>query len=123
MVIEKHPTLHEGEEAMRKLMSMRQPPTAVFAASDMLAVGALAAAREKGFRVPEDVSVAGFDDIDFAAFSNPPLTTVRVPASQMGKMAVEMLLEMIEGNSGEVRQITLDTELIVRGSCRRLEKN
>jgi DNA-binding LacI/PurR family transcriptional regulator len=123
MVIEKHPTLHEGEEAMRKLMSMRQPPTAVFAASDMLAVGALAAAREKGFRVPEDVSVAGFDDIDFAAFSNPPLTTVRVPASQMGKMAVEMLVEMIEGNSGEVRQITLDTELIVRGSCRRLEKN
>ena len=123
MVIEKHPTLHEGEEAMRKLLSMRQPPTAVFAASDMLAVGALAAAREKGFRVPEDVSVAGFDDIDFAAFSNPPLTTVRVPASQMGKMAVEMLVEMIEGNSGEVRQITLDTELIVRGSCRRLEKN
>jgi len=123
MVIEKHPTLHEGEEAMRKLMSMRQPPTAVFAASDMLAVGALAAAREKGFRVPEDVSVAGFDDIDFAAFSNPPLTTVRVPASQMGKMAVEMLVEMIEGNSGEVRQITLDTELVVRGSCRRLEKN
>ena len=123
MVIEKHPTLHEGEEAMRKLLSMRQPPTAVFAASDMLAVGALAAAREKGFRVPEDVSVAGFDDIDFAAFSNPPLTTVRVPASQMGKMAVEMLVEMIEGNSGEVRQITLDTELIIRGSCRRLEKN
>ena len=123
MVIEKHPTLHEGEEAMRRLLSMRQPPTAVFAASDMLALGALAAAREKGFRVPEDVSVAGFDDIDFAAFSNPPLTTVRVPASQMGKMAVEMLVEMIEGNSGEVRQITLDTELIVRGSCRRLEKN
>jgi len=89
----------------------------------MLAVGALAAARERGFRVPEDVSVAGFDDIDFAAFSNPPLTTVRVPASQMGKMAVEMLVAMIEGNSVEVRQVTLDTELIVRGSCRRLDKN
>jgi DNA-binding LacI/PurR family transcriptional regulator len=123
MVIEKQPTLLEGEEAMRKLLSMRQPPTAVFAASDMLAVGALAAAREMGFRVPEDVSVAGFDDIDFAAFCNPPLTTVRVPASQMGAMAVEVLMEMIEGNSGEVRQITLDTELIVRGSCRRFDKN
>jgi DNA-binding LacI/PurR family transcriptional regulator len=123
IVIEKHPTLQEGMKAMQKLLSMRKPPSAVFAASDMLAVGALAAAREKGFRVPEDVSIAGFDDIDFAAFSNPPLTTVRVPASQMGEMAVGMLMEMIEGNSGEIRQITLDTELIVRESCRRLEKN
>jgi len=123
IVIEKHPTLQEGMKAMQKLLSMRKPPSAVFAASDMLAVGALAAAREKGFRVPEDVSIAGFDDIDFAAFSNPPLTTVRVPASQMGEMAVDMLMEMIEGNSAEARQITLDTELIVRESCRRLDKN
>jgi DNA-binding LacI/PurR family transcriptional regulator len=123
MVIEKHPTLQEGKEAMQKLLSMRHPPTAVFAASDMLAVGALAAAREKGLRVPEDVSVAGFDDIDFAAFTDPPLTTVRVPASQMGEMAVQVLMEMIEGNSREVKQISLDTELIVRGSCRRLSRN
>jgi DNA-binding LacI/PurR family transcriptional regulator len=123
MVIEKHPTLQEGKEAMQKLLSMRHPPTAVFAASDMLALGALAAAREKGFRVPEDVSVAGFDDIDFAAFSDPPLTTVRVPASRMGEVAVEVLMEMIEGNSEEVRQISLGTELIVRGSCGKLEKN
>jgi DNA-binding LacI/PurR family transcriptional regulator len=123
MVVEKHPTLQEGKEAMQKLLAIRHPPTAVFAASDMLAVGALAAAREQGFRVPEDVSVAGFDDIDFAAFSNPPLTTIRVPASQMGEMAVAMLMEMIEGNFGEVRQITLDTELIVRESCRPLDRN
>jgi DNA-binding LacI/PurR family transcriptional regulator len=123
MVIEKQPTLHEGKEAMQKLLSMRQPPTAVFAASDMLAVGALAASREKGLRVPEDVSIAGFDDIDFAAFCNPPLTTVRVPAAQMGEMAVEMLVEMIEGNSMEAKQITLNTELVIRESCRKLEKN
>jgi LacI family repressor for deo operon, udp, cdd, tsx, nupC, and nupG len=89
----------------------------------MLALGALAAAREKGFQVPEDVSVAGFDDIDFASFSDPPLTTVRVPASQMGETAVEVLMEMIEGHSEKVRQISLDTELIVRGSCGRLDKN
>jgi DNA-binding LacI/PurR family transcriptional regulator len=117
LVIEKHPTLQEGKEAMQKLLSMRHPPTAVFAASDMLAVGALAAAREKGVRVPEDLSIAGFDDIDFAAYCNPPLTTVRVPAAQMGEMAVEMLLEMIEGDSMHVRQITLDTELVIRESC------
>jgi DNA-binding LacI/PurR family transcriptional regulator len=122
LAIEKHPTLQEGKEAMHKLLSMRHPPTAVFAASDMLALGALAAAREKGLRVPEDVSVAGFDDIDFAAFSDPPLTTVRVPASRMGELAVDALMEMVEGNSREVRQIILDTELVVRGSCGEIEK-
>jgi len=121
LVIERQPTLLEGKEAMLKLLSLRHPPTAVFAASDMLALGALAAAREKGLRVPEDVSVAGFDDIDFAAFSDPPLTTVRVPASQMGERAVEVLMGMIEGHSGEVRQISLDTELVLRGSCRKLD--
>jgi len=99
-------------------LSMRHPPTAVFAASDMLALGALAAAREKGLRVPEDISVAGFDDIDFAAFSDPPLTTVRVPASQMGETAVEVLMEMIEGHSEEVRQVSLGTELVIRESCK-----
>lgn len=117
LVIEKHPTLHEGKEAMEKLLWLRKPPTAVFAASDMLAIGALAAAREKGARVPEDVSVAGFDDIDFDAYCNPPLTTVRVPAREMGEIGVNLLLQMIHSNSKEERQYTLDTELIVRASC------
>jgi len=120
MIIEKQPTLGEGKEGMERLLSMGKPPTAVFAASDMLAIGALTAAREMGFRVPEDVSVAGFDDIDFAAFSNPPLTTVRVPAREMGEIAVEMVMAMIEGNSTGVRQVVLETELVIRDSCRRL---
>ena len=115
MVMEKHPTLKEGKEAMAEAPLHATPSTAVFAASDMLAVGALSAAREKGVRVPEDLSIAGFDDIDFAAYCNPPLTTVRVPAAQMGEMAVEMLLEMIEGDSMQVRQITLDTEIVITG--------
>jgi len=122
-VVERQPTLHEGKEAMEKLLSVRQPPTAVFAASDMLAIGALAAAREKGLKVPDEVSVAGFDDIDFAAFCNPPLTTVRVPAVQMGEMAVEVLMEMIEGNLREAKRIILNTELVIRESCRKLRKN
>jgi DNA-binding LacI/PurR family transcriptional regulator len=120
LIIEKQPTLQEGKEGMEKFLTMRKPPTAVFAASDMLAIGALAAAREKGFRVPEDVSIAGFDDIDFAAFCDPPLTTVRVPASQMGEIAVEVLMEIIEGKSLVGRQVILDTELIIRESCREL---
>jgi len=120
ILIERQPTLHEGKEAMEKLLSMRQPPTAVFAASDMLAIGALAAAREKGLKVPDDVSVAGFDDIDFAAFCNPPLTTVRVPAAQMGETAVEVLMEMIQGTSVKAKRITLNTELVIRESCKKL---
>jgi DNA-binding LacI/PurR family transcriptional regulator len=120
LILEKQPILREGKEGMEKLLSLRKPPTAVFAASDMLAIGALAAARGKGFRVPEDVSIAGFDDIDFASFCNPPLTTVRVPASKMGEIAVEVLMEMIQGKSRKPRQVTLDTEVIIRDSCRQL---
>jgi DNA-binding LacI/PurR family transcriptional regulator len=123
IVMERHPTLHEGKEAMEKLLSVRPPPTAVFAASDMLAIGALAAAREKGLKVPDDVSVAGFDDIDFAAFCNPPLTTLRVPAVEMGEMAVEVLMEMIEGNLREAKRIILNTELVIRESCKEVEKD
>ena len=117
LVIEKQPTLEEGREAMERLLSLSHRPTAVFAASDMLAIGSLAAVREKGLKVPDDVSVAGFDDIDFAAYCNPPLTTVRVPAREMGEIGVNLLLEMIQNNSKEVRQYTLDTELIIRASC------
>jgi DNA-binding LacI/PurR family transcriptional regulator len=117
LVIEKQPTLAEGKEAMGALLSWERRPSAVFAASDMLAIGALVAAREKGLQVPRDISVAGFDDIDFAAYCNPPLTTVRVPAKEIGETAVQVLLEMIEGNSDKGRQIALETELVIRASC------
>jgi DNA-binding LacI/PurR family transcriptional regulator len=103
---------------MRGLLRLPEPPTAVFAASDVLAMGALAAAREHGARVPEDVSVIGFDDIDFAAYCNPPLTTVRVPAYEMGQLAVRVLISLIRGRETTPRRYLLDTDLIVRGSCR-----
>jgi DNA-binding LacI/PurR family transcriptional regulator len=102
---------------MQQLLSLPDPPTAVFAASDQLAIGALSAIKERGLRVPKDVSLVGFDDIDVAAYCDPPLTTVRVPAQEMGELAVKVLLEAIEDGRAEVKQYLLDTDLIIRESC------
>jgi DNA-binding LacI/PurR family transcriptional regulator len=122
-IIEKEPTMIDGREAMTRLMSAPERPTAVLAASDTLAVGALAAARDLGLRVPEDVSVAGFDDIDIAAYCNPPLTTVRVPAYEIGRLAVKVVIDMARTGNLEAQRYCLDTSLIVRQSCRKLKKN
>ena len=122
LVIEKEPTLGDGKEAMGRLLTLPERPTAVFAASDMLAIGALAAVKDKGLRVPRDISLAGFDDIDFAAYCDPPLTTVRVPSHEIGLLAAKILLEAIERGYLEVRQYCLDTDLIIRGSCSELDQ-
>jgi DNA-binding LacI/PurR family transcriptional regulator len=118
IVLERMPTLKEGKEAMAELLSLPDRPSAVFAASDMLALGAMSAVREKGLRIPEDISVAGFDDIDFAAYCDPPLTTVRVPAREMGETAVSVLLDMIEGRCKNPQRVMLPTEIVIRQSCR-----
>ncbi len=120
LIVEREYSLMEGKEAMRRLLTLPEPPTAVFAASDVLAMGALAGAREQGIRVPEDISVVGYDDIDFAAYCNPPLTTVRVPAYEMGRLAVKVLVSLIRGRETGPQRYLLDTDLIVRGSCREL---
>jgi DNA-binding LacI/PurR family transcriptional regulator len=123
LIIEKEPTLIDGKEAMTRLMSMPHRPTAVLAASDTLAIGAMAAARDLGLRIPEDVSIAGFDDIDIAAYCNPPLTTVRVPAYEIGRVAVKVILDMARTGSLEAQRYCLDTGLIIRQSCRKLKRD
>ncbi|UCD81498.1 MAG: LacI family DNA-binding transcriptional regulator [Desulfobacterales bacterium] len=120
LVIEKEPTLVDGKEAMSRLLTAPERPTAVLAASDTLAVGALTAARDMRLRVPEDISLAGFDDIEVAAYCNPPLTTVNVPAYEIGQIAFKILMNMINSKSRQVEQYCLDTSIIVRGSCREL---
>ncbi len=105
-----------GQAAMQRLLPRH--PTAVFAASDMMAVGALKVLREAGLRVPEDVAVVGFDDIPLASMVEPPLTTVRQPIEQLGSMAVELLVSLLE-NPGEetTHRVVLPTELVIRASC------
>lgn len=103
-----------GFDAAQRLLSLPQPPTAIFAANDASALGAMSAIRKAGLRVPEDVSLIGFDDIPLAGQMHPALTTVRQPLSQMARAAVNLLLAMIAGVEPPSPQITLPTQLIIR---------
>ncbi len=105
-----------GQAAMEGLLDLAERPTAVFAASDVVALGAMSAIHNAGLRIPDDVSIVGFDDIFLAAHAHPPLTTVRVPAYGLGWTAAEVLIALIEGDE-EIASVTLETELVIRESC------
>ncbi len=102
--------------ATRRLLP--HEPDAIFCASDAMAVGAMRALREAGKRVPEDIGLAGFDDIPVAARMEPPLTTVRQPIHRTGSVAAETLIDLIEEGESRPRRVILPTELVIRSSCR-----
>jgi LacI family transcriptional regulator len=107
-----------GKRGMEHLLAFS--PTAVFAASDSMAIGALKALREAGKRVPQDVALVGYDDIPIASLIEPGLTTVRQPIERMGSMAAELLLNMLDDPTEEgasAHRIILPTELVIRASC------
>jgi LacI family transcriptional regulator len=106
------------EISRRFLQSVDPLPTAIFASNDLSAFGAIAAAHECNLRVPDDISVIGFDDIPQASFVYPKLTTVRQPLEQMGRDAVKMLLEQVEDQSRPPQRVALATQLVIRNSCR-----
>lgn len=105
-----------GYEAGYTILSRERRPTAVFAANDAMAIGALCAVREQGVRVPEEMAVVGFDDIPIARFVSPPLTTVSVEIAELGRQAFELLLEASEQDR-EPRLQILPTHLVIRESC------
>jgi LacI family transcriptional regulator len=109
---------------MQILLDLPEPPTAVFAVSDKTAIGAYRAALDRGLKIPNDVSIVGFDDIEMAQALNPPLTTAQVSGEVMGRVAAERLLNMIEvpGQDVSVTSIkwTIPTKLVKRGSVLRL---
>lgn len=109
-------TARGGYLAMQVLLKRKPLPTAVFICNDLMAFGALAAAREARIAVPEHLSIVGFDDIDLAAFSAPSLTTVAQPKLQIGTLAAELLLERVQSNRTNGRRVILEPELKVRGS-------
>ena len=100
---------------MRRLLA--HTPTALFAASDVMARGAIRALNEAGLKVPNDVAVVGFDDLPPATMTQPLLTTVRQPIRRLGARAVETLLDIIAFGAEPPRRIVFDTELIIRASC------
>ena len=106
-----------GYDAMQSILHESPPPTALFAMNDVMAFGAMAAIRDAGLRVPDDIAVAGFDDIRLARFACPPLTTVHEPDIEHGRRAGEMLIGLINGQPPLEVHLRLEAQLVVRQSC------
>lgn len=109
-------TYEAGANAMEQLLALPQPPTAIFCHSDIMALGALSLAKRRGLKVPGDLSIIGFDNISLSEFCDPPLTTVSQPRFTIGREAMLLLLDQINGHSVRSGSRLLDCELIVRGS-------
>lgn len=109
--------LESGYEAAQKLLAQPDRPTAIFTANDMLAVGAIYAANDRGLEVPDDLAIVGFDDQPMARIIRPSMTTITYPTYQMGVEAARILLQQINGEREFVDEIAVKGELIVRDSC------
>ncbi len=109
-------TYEAGANALEQLLALPEPPTAVFCHSDIMALGALSLAKRRGLKVPEDLSIIGFDNISLTEFCDPPLTTVSQPRFAIGREAMLLLLDQLSGQNVSSGSRLLDCELIVRGS-------
>ena len=117
LVIESEAGQASGYDSMQKLLALPQPPTAVFAHNDVLAMGAISAIYQAGLTVPNDMSIVGYDDTINAAYLNPPLTTIKLPIAEMGHAAGKKILDLIKnGSSFPPGTTTLPVELIIRAS-------
>jgi LacI family transcriptional regulator len=116
LVIESDFGVAGGREAASALLELPEPPTAIFAFNDQLAIGAMHAALARGLSVPEDLSIVGFDDTTEAELVTPALTTVRQPLAEMGRMAVSLLVRLLDDKPIEALHVELATQLVVRGS-------
>lgn len=110
-----------GKEAMTRLIGKGKSFTAVVCANDLMAVGAMEVLRENGYRIPEDISITGFDDIQLSGLIEPKLTTVAQPCYEMGAMATRMLIKLIEGQAMDEREIKLKPKLVIRNSVKRVD--
>ncbi len=110
-------TFAAGYEAAQELLDGQILPTAIFAAGDMLAIGAMQAIQDRGLHTPTDIALIGYNDLDLATLVKPPLTTVAAPIRKLGATAMQMLQQLIAGELIEKPQITLPTTLVVRGTC------
>jgi LacI family transcriptional regulator len=114
--VEAIPEIAPGRAAAEYLLDLPERPTAIFAFNDNIAIGTIQAARARGLRVPDDLSVVGFDDVEHATIVTPSLTTVRQPLAEMGRTAVSLLNRLLEGQRFETLHVELATRLVVRDS-------
>lgn len=106
-----------GESGARNLLNLPQPPSAIFAIADTLALGAMKAIKQAGLHIPEDIALVGFNDIPLAAMVEPSLTTIAAPAIELGREAMKMLQMLIAGKQPAPRSLILPTSLVIRESC------
>ena len=116
LTVETTPEIAHGQDAAGHLLNLPDPPTAIFCFNDNNAIGAIQAARARGLRVPEDLSVVGFDDVEGATIVTPKLTTVRQPLAEMGRTGVSLLMRLLAGERFETLHVELATRLVVRES-------
>ena len=114
IVLQRIHSISNGQEAMSQLL--KRKPTAVLCGSDMLAVGAIRAIHEGGLKVPDDISIIGFYDSELAIFSNPPLTTIKIRAYELGRLASQVLISRIQGEIKQCQRHILKSEFVIRGS-------
>jgi LacI family transcriptional regulator len=111
-----------GKRAMSQLLALPKVPSAVFICNDVMAIGAMGSIRSAGLRIPEDISIVGFDDIDQASATWPPLTTVAQPIEQMARIATELLIGRLAGSVDlERKRMVLEAKLVIRSSCAKYE--
>jgi DNA-binding LacI/PurR family transcriptional regulator len=109
--------VQSGYLAAQRLIALKDPPTAIFAGNDLMALGAIYAIQEAGLRVPGDMAVVGYDDRDLSGFVRPAITTIRMPCEEMGRASAEALLRLIAGETEAIEPILIQGELVVRQSC------
>ncbi|MBY6038205.1 LacI family transcriptional regulator [Fictibacillus nanhaiensis] len=114
-------SINEGKAAMEKLLSLKDVPTAVFVAGDHMAIGAMEAIKEKGLRVPEDISIIGYDDIEMAAYVTPKLTTIKQDTEMIGFEAAQLLMKQILQKKKMVISKKIPVELMIRKSCLKIQ--
>lgn len=110
-------TVHTAQACARRLLSLPEPPTAIFTANDMSAIGVYQAAQQLAIRIPQDVSVIGFDNLPEATYLDPPLTTVEQSIYNMGVLATQLIVDMLQGHNHETKQHIFPTRLVIRKSC------
>lgn len=113
--------IEKGYDAMAELLKHPNHPTAVFASNDIMAIGAMKKIKEAGLRIPEDISVTGFDDIDLASHTEPPLTTVRFDQAQLAERTIKLLIDKMSNKPTETRINRIPVELIIRNSSSKRE--